>query len=101
MGFKKWPIWLKGGLILNIPFLISFIYSFIKNDFLSHLLSIPFIPGFILSELFFRVGCNIKRVVNFSTCPFGLFIILIVCFLFYFLIGAIIGWIIEKIKSRK
>ena len=97
MGWKNWPAWLKGGIIclflygaitlILLPFgypsgcqWLCFPYWIIPTFIGSGLISYPFsmLTGSDLWDEFGLIGAIV----------------------FYFIIGAIIGWIVGKVKNR-
>ena len=93
MGWKNWPSWLKGGIIFFFVHLIISIILFIfffKGEF-------NFAGLFALSiDLpLFLFGCSSSDGLTFQRFCYP-----IAGSLFYFLIGAIIGWIYGKLKSK-
>ena len=111
MGWKDLPSWLKGGVIFSsivlIFYLIALVGENITNGFggldfiivpvflLLVLLSAPLI--FIFSKLgLFNLFFNSGEMFGSSPKLLGGIALLI----FYFLIGALIGWIVGKIKSK-
>ena len=93
MNWKNLSYWLRGGIISFILFLILLILSFISprsdmgNIFHWVLLGLG-LPAYILAR-FIPLGFG----------PFSSFFVLIIPY--SFVIGAIIGWIVGKIKSKK
>jgi hypothetical protein len=111
-GWKAWPYWLKGGVIgLIIPILSYFLFTllyiimilFVSIGFQSSLINSIFVfIGSLLSYggnpmaiylLFNTPGSNLEGGLLYA-------VLLPLSCLFYGLIGAIIGWIYGKIKSR-
>ncbi len=108
MGWKNWPAWVKGGVIgFFSVFLLILIIRFFLNS-VSALGDSPgplylllgkvyfiiyFIPGTLLLKIPFM---GLLGYFNF----FGELLTIFICSLFYFLIGALIGWIVGKIKSK-
>ncbi len=93
MGWKNWPSWLKGGIIgLIVEALIFLILSIRKCDY---------------SEMAGGGGCQWGLGIlfeNLSHLFHEVIIVKIIALIILFagfLIGAIIGWIVSKIKSRK
>ena len=91
MEWKDLSYWLKGGILSAIIFVIFFLLAiYIDSKYGGHpgLVIFPLIP--ILSGLF---------TLNVSGIKF--FIIAIpISLIFWFIVGAIIGWIYGKIKNR-
>ncbi len=88
MRFKDWSYWLKGASISLVLFFIVYTSTFIKNPGIFEIiiiyLSIPM-------QLFWSApGRSYEPIANF-----------IVGILTYILIGALIGWIVGKIKINK
>ena len=95
MGLKNWPAWLKGGIIgAIISLLVSLSYFF--------LIQLGFgVPTFFLFELPIKVA---SFIFGWGQVLTGLRVYvsaLIFSPIFYFIIGALIGLIISKIKSKK
>ncbi|MFA4953062.1 MAG: hypothetical protein WC584_02475 [Candidatus Pacearchaeota archaeon] len=85
MGWKNWPSWLKLGISLSVIYIIIAIFAFIFNDEKGILFSIANLP---LSEII-----QINGLLWYYT------FLPILSFVFWFIIGAIIGWLIGKIKK--
>jgi hypothetical protein len=94
MSWKDWPAYLKLGIILcSVYALLSIIY-FVMFEFIIEidtisLLEVLGIMSLPLGSLFNKLGESLM--------PF----FLIINVVFYFLIGAIIGLIYQKIKKKK
>lgn len=97
MLWKNWPYWLKGGLIGAITVsTVEIIDSLI-------------LPALCLYEQSSKalnvLGCIFpSRIANIPLMYLGLFfgsriVDLILAIIFYFAVGAIVGWIVGKIKS--
>jgi len=113
MGWKKWPGWLKGGLIGVIVGLLSPILIYVLLIFFGLIVSVlgkntnlgyNLIKLTIYLNLFSR-GCANSCIGN-PDCALGCaiispFIVLIETIILGAFIGAIIGWITQKSKSRK
>jgi hypothetical protein len=94
MGWKKFPTWLKGGIILGV---ISLLYSIFFNIALQ--------LGFVLPLFFFmewpmRLASLLFGWGDLIMGWRGYFASLVFMPILYFIIGAIVGWIIGKIKSK-
>lgn len=110
MGLKKIPYWLNGGIlgviILGIIAIITFIipsfYNFFyvsefHGDYFTNPLGITY--SFLLSLVFFLI----KGYFTFANQPTPIYISLIIVLLtviYYFLIGALIGLIVGKLKKK-
>jgi hypothetical protein len=102
MGWKNWPAWLKGGLIATIAYIILAIAMYLlpcSNDSLftggrsclgvAVLFLVVSSPGLgILSLLGIDYSQNTTLVI-------------ITTILAYFIVGAFIGMVISKLRSRK
>ncbi len=106
MGWKNWPYWVKGGLIFTIlVLLVTFIIGLIavisysnilfsgKDIFLIYFIIIYLFPSYSLLNVLkhspgsFLEGDIITAIISSS--------------IIWFLIGALIGFIIGKIKQKK
>lgn len=103
MNWKRWPYWLRGGvigvLILVIILFLSIILALIgkvdvilNNPFIYIIVKILASPTSILN--LFPIDPINNSILWYC---FGIISGVIV----YFLIGAVIGWIVGKIKSKK
>ena len=108
MGWKKWPYWIKGGIFGLIILLLLSISAFsvaidcfgCSDDECTRRLC-P--TGFFFEK--------VRGIVNFPligvvlniplTGSFLVLFNLVLYIAYYFAIGAIAGWIYEKIKSKK
>ncbi|MBI2558573.1 hypothetical protein HYW20_04575 [Candidatus Woesearchaeota archaeon] len=89
MGWKDWPYWLKGGVIVLGIYLIATLsllpFGETGGNPRFPLWLVPSLfPLFILIEILGDVQIN----------PY------IISPIFYFLIGSLIGWIVGKFKSK-
>ena len=94
MGWKDWPTWLKGGvigLIVSIPITLI-VFSLSLNCAASSIYGSPSCP---FTSFFVKI--TLLKVLSFDSI--GIFIFLFPI-LEITLIGAIIGWIVGKIKGR-
>jgi len=98
MGWKNWPYWLKGGIIVSILYLIIglILIKYPCGDTMSGGQCWDFTMLFILISysllgILYRLGID----------PQSKYLVLIATFLVYFVIGSIIGWIYAIIKSRR
>jgi len=114
MGFKEWPAWLRGGIIglsilIYISIILSFFYLFFASfgDTTGMLRKSPIGSSLDLAEKF--MDFTIKP---WITADPGMIILILYMFftalafflqfcIFFFIIGALVGWYVEKIKSRK
>ncbi len=109
MGWKEWPAWLKGGIILAVIHLFVFailVYpAYLRNKNVpaqyepwpvTMIMTIPDFPVFVL--LYSKFAYNL-----FGEALEGFATIWIIIFgtLQWFVIGAGIGWIVEKIRGKK
>ena len=97
MGWKNWSSWLKGGIIGIVIFLIllalSVIIDFPRGEFgniFEWILMWLGVPIIMLARVLFSIEIG-PPLTNF-------YIIMIP---YSFIVGVIIGLIVEKIKSRK
>ena len=95
MGWKNWPYWLKGGVIGGGIYIIWYIIQIgyttltanIRNPWINLPIYYTSFPVTSLNNYFMSLGF-------YYLMPFLLLI-------YYFLLGAIIGFIIDRIKGRK
>lgn len=104
MGWKNLPYWLKGGVIFLV--ISIFLHLFIKLLYvLTPIVGISFLIWYPLSWILYFLPSliifwnSIFEPDTFIPIVSGTNVIHV--FIFYFIIGAIIGWIYGKIKSRK
>jgi len=119
MGFKEWSSWVKGG-IIGILFLLLILLIYFSIGFYSD--STTICPGDIncyrpqLGESLHKLQLNIENIFTFPVvqiigllfddcsadpeCLIFNFIMIPLMIIQYFIIGALIGFIIEKIKSK-
>ena len=110
MGWKNWPYWARGGIlsitgILLISIIIGFIVAIIYNN-IPDLEKGFFLTFFIIfSSAILLLPSFLLGILGSSPGSFGLegnFIVALLVSLFtWFIIGALIGFIIGKIKSSK
>ena len=98
MGFKELSAWLKGGVIgiiiffvLVIPLLICAFSCSSEGCIGCLIFSLPLIFGSIFSWF---------DIINIENDILGYIVIAIINIPLYFLIGALIGWIVGKIRNR-
>lgn len=102
MGFKNWPVWLKGGAIsLGVGLILFFIGLLLVSIGMS--LDCPKGEGVCDTGIISIIG---GLSIMLFIWPFRLFDInLVLEFILsifqLFIIGVIIGWIISKLKSKK
>lgn len=87
MGWKDWPYWLKGGIIGVILLLILSLFAVAtpKSD-----MGNVFSWAIILIAFPFMLTYEDSQMLNFILFP-----------IYFFILGAIIGWIVGKIKSKE
>ncbi len=100
MFYKNWPYWLKGGVLLAILCLLLSLLLLIpskiidSSSLIENIIFLPQIFGFYIAV--------IAGMVSFAEkAQFPYIFITTVNIIFYFIIGAIIGLIFEKIKNKK
>jgi hypothetical protein len=92
MGWKEWPIWLRGGIIgALIALILATLIKLLEGTGFSLLIAILF---WILSFKGFG-NCS------FDGCsPYNFYLLTVpILFLEFFILGAIIGLIVGKIKK--
>ena len=103
MSWKNFPGWLKGGIVVEIIYLISLFFALVNISYISTLGILASFSAVILMNLFVSLfKLNSCSAVAFTfDCPVYIDIItFIVVGIFYFIVGAIIGFIVGKIKNR-
>lgn len=107
MGWKSWSAWLKGGImVLSLVWIMDIIGYFIWNKIMYshpyiftvffHILNSPlwiFINVFKSPRLYWSLY-------NASNAPTPTLLGFIIISIFYFAIGALIGFVVGKIKSK-
>ncbi len=106
MGWKNWPYWLKGGLIFTmLVLLVTFIIGLIavisysnipfsgKDIFLIYFIIIYLFPSYSL--------LNVLKSSPGSFLEGNIITAIITSSVIWFLIGALIGFVIGKIKSSR
>ena len=95
MSWKNWPYWLKGGIILDVVYLlvvsmyvITFLIENISQSIFILLYFISF-PAFLILRL---IEYDSHNVITYT---------IIISFLIYFILGALIGLIYGKIKNSR
>ena len=91
MGWKKWPSWLKGGVIGLIIYFLGFLFMLIIPNELGLILWVY--PFYLIARIF-----NLTTPI-FDT-PILPFWFLSVFLSIFILIGAFIGWIVGIIKKE-
>lgn len=97
MSWKDWPYWLKGGiitLILSISIIPIIFYEAAEDLFLW--LRIIIIIPFTLIKIIFSLN-----MVCYLLCTPETWFHWGILFLFWFLVGALIGWLYGKFKDKK
>ena len=115
MGWKNWPSWLKGSLILSGLYLILFIIlslvisPLIKGIYGGIIGYANYILLYIVFPVINIVGMTIIHYIGITIFPnslgllYNFYIVLnvIINLALYFVIGALIGWYIGKIRQKK
>lgn len=114
MFYKNWPYWLKGGvvgLIIGICVFVSVFPAISSDQSIDFFRTTLIFPGIILYFLIYSdcagawllEGLGGGKGLEPMWCSdfyIGVFIVLIVNLVFYFIAGAIIGLIYGKIKNK-
>jgi len=104
MGWKNGLYWLKGGIVIGLPLLLISFYVSISR--------LKCLGVGNLSTCGLPLGNFFGIIYNFILFPFteifdirfitgSIVFRMVIFFTYFFVIGAIIGWIYGKIKSRK
>jgi len=97
--WKRLPTWLKGGIIGSITLVLLYPFFFISNIFPDSLFlnicQAIYFPGLLVAYLIYPTNPFGPTPIlwHFFAIPFVI--------LQGFIIGALIGWIVGKIKFRK
>ncbi len=92
MNWKKWPYWVRGGVIFSMVGTTGALLTNFESDFFM----LPVFP-FILN-----VGLFISdKSPSSDDLLRENFVLTIDVLIGYFIIGSILGWLYGKIKSRK
>ncbi|MAG27172.1 hypothetical protein CMI47_16675 [Candidatus Pacearchaeota archaeon] len=86
MGWRNWPYWLKGGVVLLVVYIVYQFRFFYLFDFFEDL------PMFFIENLDIT---NMALAYIFTGLGY------VLMFFIYFLVGALIGWIYGKIRARR
>ena len=115
MKWKNLPTWLKGGIIGLVTGILTLLGCYLYQLWFEHtkqgdmflavirkinplevLIVFPFVIAATISSLIGLRGTSL-----IFKLPYANALISLLGLLIYFLIGAFIGWIIEKLKSKK
>lgn len=94
MGWRDLPTWLKGGIIGGIIGLVALLaipLGTFSGDNVDMLIIIAGFPTFLALPSMFIIGT-----ISHGNVLAGIYLAPII----YFIIGAIIGWIVGKFKKR-
>lgn len=90
MSWKNLPSWVKGGiflLILNLVLILIFFLITGGRATSNGNIELLYWPSFLITDLLYWGSNSVLAVTLFSS-------------VFFFLVGAIIGFIVGKVKSR-
>ena len=95
MGWKKLPYWLKGGIVAVIFLVLFNILLFLildSNDCLND-----------MSTATCPVTSNLSNIISFPSYFISseLFSAILIELVFYFVLGAFIGWIYGKMRAKR
>ena len=104
MGWKDWSIWLKGGIflgIIGVIILTIYLYTPIFSiQYIGYvLLIIPIYLNAVITHPFPLDCFSGWNVTNPLYCVFSFLTLYLFTIVSYFIIGAIIGWIIGKFRK--
>jgi len=94
MGWKNWSYWLRGGIISVIIYLILLLITFLCAENASgegFVCLLFFVPTLLLMPLY-------QAIFGY---PEPVYLAYVFFVIFWFVIGAVVGLIIGKIKRRK
>ncbi len=102
MGWRDWSYWVKGGLIFDV---LVILVGLILLPFKFEWCIFTCTKVFYSLYLYFPVAYMIKSIFGdnfgFNSNLGNLLLVTTLSIVFYFVIGAIIGWIYGKIKQRR
>ena len=87
MGFRDWPAWLKWGIVFEVIYLPLLVLSSFSPAIL-----ILLFPWSLL------VGDNLTNLDLFE--GYSVFFFMAINIILVFAIGAVIGWVIGKVRAR-
>ena len=105
MGWKNWPYWLRGGIVCAVLVLIVFIISAVLGYFKLGYFGQKGIGGILSYFAIFGIiiSIPIELIVLVTNVPierYPNYVLYIFVIVIWFIIGALIGWIVKKIKNR-
>ena len=104
MGWKEWPYWIKGGILLSA---LSIIFAFLLIPFGNYYptdIGSPYWgiillrPSYVIIDFLQNTGLRIYAI---NDSLYSFFKALVISLILYFLFGSLIGWIYGKIKAKK
>lgn len=102
---KKWPLWLKSASLAAVASLIIFFFALFAHIPGLGILTGDFITWLYLPEVLILVAYVFDEINEINALPgstaTALSLTAIAMAMKYFIIGAIIGFIIQKLKNRK
>lgn len=99
MGWKEWSYWLKGGLIVSIIYLIIFLILKIIPCNSSGYLGGSCLGLAVLTLVLLSPASGVLNLIGLENN--NLYLVGLLAFIAYFIIGAFFGSIIKIIKSKK
>ena len=102
MGWKEWPMWVKGGIIL---FCLSSILGILDFSCLIHKSGfecIPFEIPTLITSPFRGIFLSITyHTTSNSLVQLSQFLVILTSVLLWTIVGAVVGWIVGKVKERR
>ncbi len=104
MNWKKWPYWARGGVLGFLVTIIFLPFGYSPVGVVTGFLLAPSV--FLVKSFFMRSVVpseeEIGNTISVSSGVAGVFqVAAILSPIFWFIIGAILGWIYGKIKSKE
>ena len=106
MNFKKWPYWVRGGILFTLVGIIAckiFLFDNAPSSPPTGIADIAFTllfaPVVVAATVAFSLGAGSTVFIPSLTLA-GYFITILLSLAIYFVLGAILGWLYGKIKKK-
>ena len=104
MGWKNWSYWIRGGVILSMLYVLFGIFLLILfyiTDYVVITFLIIYPLAFLSSNFVINTLFTFLENISGGSGGFAYIVIFIINLILIFLIGALIGLIVGKVKNRK